>query len=116
MRYLPDSPDGVMDYLFTQLMLWGRQEGYRWFNLGMAPLSGLDDRAMAKLWSQFGSFVFRHGEHFYNFQGFRKYKEKFKPEWHPKYLVCRGGFVLPRILRNLLSLTSGGLVGAVSKK
>jgi phosphatidylglycerol lysyltransferase len=115
MRHLPDSPDGVMDYLFTQLMLWGRQEGYQWFNLGMAPLSGLDDRAMAKLWSQFGSFVFRHGGHFYNFQGLRKYKEKFKPEWHPKYLVCRGGFVLPRILRNILSLTSGGLVGAVSK-
>ena len=76
---------------------------------------GAADRAMAKLWSQFGSFVLHHGEHFYNFRGLRKYKEKFKPEWQPKYLVCRGGLVLPRILRNLLSLTSGWLVGAVSK-
>jgi len=31
-----------MDYLFIELMLWGRQAGYRWFNLGMAPFVGLE--------------------------------------------------------------------------
>jgi phosphatidylglycerol lysyltransferase len=46
MRYLPDSPEGIMDYLFVELLLWGGRQGYEWVNLGMAPLSGLDDRAL----------------------------------------------------------------------
>ncbi|NLI41902.1 MAG: bifunctional lysylphosphatidylglycerol flippase/synthetase MprF, partial [Caldisericales bacterium] len=46
MRYLPDAPESIMDYLFVQIMLWGKQEGYRWFNLGMAPLSGLEAHAL----------------------------------------------------------------------
>ncbi|HTO02182.1 MAG TPA: bifunctional lysylphosphatidylglycerol flippase/synthetase MprF, partial [Opitutus sp.] len=42
MRHLPSAPNGTMDFLFAKLLLWGRHEGYRWFNLGMAPLAGLD--------------------------------------------------------------------------
>ena len=115
MRYLPGGPEGIMDYLFVELMLWGRQEGYQWFNLGMAPLSGLENRALAPLWSKAGALVFRHGEHFYNFQGLRQYKEKFDPEWRPKYLACRGGLALPRVLTNIAALISGGLGGIVKK-
>ena len=55
-----------MEYLFLQLMLWGKKEGYQWFSLGMAPLSGLKDHELAPLWNRLGAFVFRHGEHFYN--------------------------------------------------
>ncbi len=115
MRYLPEAPHGVMDYLFIQLMLWGKQEGYHWFNLGMAPLSGLENRALAPLWSRVGAFIFRHGEDFYNFQGLREYKDKFDPEWQPKYLACPGGLALPRILANIASLISGGMKGVISK-
>jgi phosphatidylglycerol lysyltransferase len=115
MRYLPEAPHGVMDYLFIELMLWGKREGYRWFNLGMAPLSGMEDHALAPLWNQIGAFIFRHGEHFYNFQGLREYKEKFNPLWKPKYLASPGGLVLPRVLINIGSLISGGMKGVVSK-
>jgi len=115
MRYRPEAPDDVMEYLFIQLMLWGKQQGVRWFSLGIAPLSGLEDRALAPLWNRLGAFMFRHGEHFYNFQGVRTYKEKFDPEWEPRYLVSPGGFALPRILANIATLISGGLKGVVSK-
>ena len=115
MRYLPDAPHNVMDYLFIQLILWGKQEGYRWFNLGMAPLSGLENPSLAPLWNRVGAFIFRHGEHFYNFQGLRQYKAKFNPEWKPKYLASPGGLALPRVLTNLASLISGGLKRAFSK-
>jgi phosphatidylglycerol lysyltransferase len=115
MRYLPDAPHGVMEYLFIQLMLWGKGEGYRWFNLGMAPLSGLEDHGLAPLWNRLGAYIFRHGEHFYNFQGLRKYKEKFDPEWEPKYLACPGGLAVPRILANIATLLSGGMKGVVAK-
>jgi len=115
MRHHAEAPNGVMDYLFVELMLWGKREGYRWFNLGMAPLSGLEERGPATFWNYLGSLVFRHGEHFYNFQGLREYKQKFNPVWEPKYLASPGGLALPRILLNIASLISGSLKGVVSK-
>ena len=115
MRYLPGAPGHVMEYLFIRLMLWGREQGYRWFNLGMAPLSGLEDRALAPLWNKLGAFLFRHGEHFYNFQGLRAYKEKFDPVWEPVYLASPGRAALPRVLANIATLVSGGIKGVVAK-
>jgi phosphatidylglycerol lysyltransferase len=108
MRFGRDAPRGAMDYLFTELMLWGRARGYAWFNLGMAPLAGLERHPLAPAWHRVGSFVFRHGEHFYNFEGLRHYKEKFHPVWEPKYLAARGGLTLPRTLLEISTLVSGG--------
>jgi phosphatidylglycerol lysyltransferase len=115
MRFVPESPDGIMDYLFTELLLWGKKEGFRFFNFGMAPLSGLENRPLAPLWTQSGAYIFRYGEHFYNFQGLRQYKEKFDPEWQPKFLACPKGFILPRVLTNIAALISGGMTGIIKK-
>ncbi|HZD06128.1 MAG TPA: phosphatidylglycerol lysyltransferase domain-containing protein, partial [Longimicrobiales bacterium] len=115
MRYDPSAPPGVMEYLFLRLMLRGREEGYRWFNLGMAPLSGLEDRPFAPLTSRLGATLFRHGEHFYHFQGLRDYKQKFDPVWEPRYLASPGGLALPRVLANIASLIGGGLRGVVTR-
>jgi phosphatidylglycerol lysyltransferase len=115
MRYLPGATEGVMEYLFICLMLWGKEQGYRWFNLGMAPFSGLENRALAPLWNRLGAFVFRYGEHFYNFQGLRQYKEKFDPEWRPKYLASPGGLALPQVFANLATLISEGTKGVVAQ-
>lgn len=115
MRFLPQNSPGVMDFLFIEIMLWGSHHGYQWFNFGMVPLSGLEDRTLAPLWSRVGAFVFHHGEHFYNFQGLRRYKEKFEPQWQPKFLACPKGLVLPRILTNIATLISGSIKGVVAK-
>jgi phosphatidylglycerol lysyltransferase len=115
MRHLPDAPAGVMDYLFTSLLLWGKAEGYASFSLGMAPFAGLPARQLAPLWSRLGALVFRHGEHFYNFQGLRAYKNKFDPEWSPRYLASPGGLALPAVLSNVAALVSGSVMGALRK-
>lgn len=115
MRHTPAAPGGVMQFLFSELMLWGRAQGYQWFRLGMAPFSGLESRALAPLWARVGAFMYQHGEHFYNFQGLREYKEKFDPVWEARYLASPGGLTLPRILTNLASLISGGIKGVVAK-
>ena len=109
MRFDSDAPRGAMDYLFIELMLWGRQAGYRWFNLGMAPLSGLEAHPLAPAWHRVGNFIFRYGEHFYNFEGLRRYKAKFDPTWEPRYLVARGGIALPRVLVDVSVLIAGGM-------
>ena len=115
MRYSADAPTGVMDYLFTELLLWGKTQGYRRFNLGIAPMSGMDSHALAPIWSRAGAFLYRHGEDFYNFQGLRAYKDKFNPVWEPRYLASPAGFVLPRILANLATLISGGIGGVIGR-
>lgn len=115
MRFGPQAPRGVMEYLFVSLMLWGKDQGYQSFDLGMAPLSGLENRPFAPLWQRIGAVVFRHGEHFYNFEGLREYKQKFNPIWEPRYLACPGGLALPHILLNVATLISGGIKGVFAK-
>jgi len=115
MRQLPEAPSGVMDYIFANLMLWGRHETYRWFNLGMAPLAGLENRSLGPLWNRVGALTYQFGENFYNFQGLRQYKDKFDPVWEPMYLASPGGLALPRILTNLATLIAGGFRGIFAK-
>ena len=109
MRFDPYAPRGAMDFLFIELMLWGRAQGYRSFNLGMAPLSGLEAHPLAPAWHRVGNFIFRYGEHFYNFEGLRRYKAKFDPAWEARYLVARGGIALPRVLIDVSVLIAGGV-------
>ena len=115
MRHLPTAPNGTMDFLFSELMLWGRAQGFRWFNFGLAPLSGLPTQAGAPLWNFVATFLYRHGEHFYNFDGLRRYKAKFDPVWTPLYLASPGGPALPAILVDVTAMIGGGLIGVVSK-
>lgn len=116
MRYDPaTAPHGVMDFLFTRLFLWGAGEGYAWFNLGMAPLSGLGQREAGPLWNRLGGFVFRHGDSFYNFEGLRRFKEKFEPVWEPRFLASPAGLALPGIVADLINLVGGGLGGLLRR-
>lgn len=116
MRHRPDAPNGTMDMLFAELFLWGRAQGYRWFNFGMTPLGGLDTLAQATLWGRVGSFVYRHAEHFYNFEGLRRYKAKFAPVWTPLYLASPGGLALAPVLVDVTALIAGGLGDIVAKR
>ncbi|HPD60397.1 MAG TPA: bifunctional lysylphosphatidylglycerol flippase/synthetase MprF [Thermodesulfobacteriota bacterium] len=115
MRHLPDAPNGIMDYLFLHLMLWGKEAGYKWFSLGMTPFAGMEDHALAPLWSRLGALIFTYGEYFYNFQGLRQYKQKFDTQWEPKYIASPGGLALPGIITSIASLISGGMKGVITK-
>ncbi|MFN8547369.1 MAG: bifunctional lysylphosphatidylglycerol flippase/synthetase MprF [Candidatus Eisenbacteria bacterium] len=115
MRFVPEAGRGVMDFLFVELMLWGRAQGFAWFNLGLAPLSGLEPHAYAPAWNRVGALVFRHGEHFYNFEGLRNYKAKFDPRWEPRYFALPGGLRLPQVLGDVATLTAGGWRGLIGK-
>lgn len=115
MRHIKEAPNGVMDFLFINAMLWGKEQGYKYFNIGMAPLSGLEEKRLAPFWNKVGSFLYQHGEHFYNFEGLRFYKQKFLPKWEPRYLAYQGKLNLPRILVDTAALISGGLKNVLVK-
>lgn len=108
MRYRAGAPKNVMEVLLLQVILWGKEHGYRRFNLGMAPLSGLEMSAVAPVWTRMGNWLFERGGALYNFQGLRAYKEKFHPAWEPRYLAYPGGLNLPRIMADVSALIAGG--------
>jgi len=116
MRYDPEgAPTDCMEYLFLKLILWGQEQGYSRFGLGMAPLAGLEAGPLSPLWAKVGAAVYRYGEHFYNFQGLRAFKDKFDPVWEPRYLAGPGGTALPRVLAGVSALVSGSLRGALTR-
>ncbi|MGN6424577.1 MAG: phosphatidylglycerol lysyltransferase domain-containing protein [Asticcacaulis sp.] len=90
MRYDPASPPGVMDYLFLQLIFYARDSGYQHFSLGLAPLAGLQARPLSSAWPKLAALIWEIGGEFYNFEGLRAYKEKFRPDWEPRYFAVPG--------------------------
>jgi phosphatidylglycerol lysyltransferase len=107
MRHHHDAPN-MMESLIVHLIQYGQREGYQWFSLGMAPMSGFEHSTVAPLWARAGSFLYEHGERMYNFRGLRAFKEKFNPIWEPRYLAYPGGPVLPRVLADIAALIAGG--------
>ena len=115
MRYTPDAPKGVMDYLFVKLMLHCKDSGFTHFGLGMAPMSGMSTHHKAPHWQRLGRLIYRHGENFYNFRGLRAFKQKFDPVWEPRYLCAEGGIQPLIVFTDIAALVSGGIKGVLAK-
>ena len=95
-----------MDFLFTKLFGWGAAQGFGWFNLGVAPLSGLPGGRLAPVWARIGRVLFERAERFYGFAGLRAFKAKFRPDWHPRYVATPGGAARVLTLLALLKVVS----------
>ena len=106
MRHKAETPPNAMDFLFANLLAWGKARGYGRFNLGLAPLSGIEGRRLAPAWARAAKLVFLHGERLYGFRGLRAYKEKFAPSWEPRYIAGPHGLAFVRALRDLVNLIS----------
>ncbi|MEO8113086.1 MAG: GNAT family N-acetyltransferase, partial [Phenylobacterium sp.] len=115
MRYAEDAPKNVMDYLFVELIQWGRLQGYAAVEFGMAPLAGLEDRPLAPIMSRVGRLLFERGEEIYNFQGVRRYKDKYDPTWQPRYIAAPHKWAIPLLLAEVGLLSSGGVAGLAKR-
>ncbi len=115
MRYSSEAPRYAMQFLFLRLMLHLKEAGFATFTLGMAPMSGMEDHPLAPGWHKLGSFLFQHGEHFYNFQGLRGFKDKFDPVWQPRYLAAPGGLSPLIVMTDVGALVSGGFKGMIAR-
>ncbi len=115
MRYSDEAPKNVMDYLFVELLQWGKDEGYQAFEFGMAPLAGLEDRPLAPIMSRVGRLLYERGEEIYNFQGVRRYKDKYDPVWQPRYIAAPQKWAIPFLLADIGLLSSGGVSGLAKR-
>jgi phosphatidylglycerol lysyltransferase len=91
MRYVPGSHWGAMDYLFAQMMLMQKKEGFRTFNFAVAPFVGIGDRPNATLTEKAVNQIFVRLDWFLHSQGIKQYKLKFEPQWRDVFVSYQGG-------------------------
>jgi phosphatidylglycerol lysyltransferase len=107
MRSRSEGPR-VMDFLITSLLLEGKRLGYQRFNLGMAPLASVGELEGAHVRERLARLIFQRGEHWYNFQGVRFYKQKFNPDWVPRYMAYQSALEWPVATASMSALIAGG--------
>ncbi|MFA5297795.1 MAG: phosphatidylglycerol lysyltransferase domain-containing protein [Lutibacter sp.] len=103
MRKTTDAPNGTMDFLFVKMFEQLKLNGYLSCNLGMVPLSGIDnpknilEQAMKTAYEKIK--IFSQYKNLYNF------KEKYDPTWTETYLVFNEPFDLtfiPSALKKIM--------------
>jgi phosphatidylglycerol lysyltransferase len=90
MRRRKETEPGTMDFLFVSLFQWAKAKGYHGFNLGLSSLYGVGEQAGAPAVERIMHYVYEHVNQFYNFKGLHAFKEKFHPDWSPRYLIYPG--------------------------
>lgn len=81
------APSGSMDYLFIHLFDYMKEQGIKYFDLGMAPLSNVGTSRKSFLQERIAYLVYEFGSRFYSFQGLRDYKEKYASKWISRYTL-----------------------------
>ena len=116
MRHKPGTASRyTMEYLFIRLIQCLRDQGYRSFSLGMAPLSGFRMHRLAPRWHRLAGVIWSFGRRFYNFQGLRTFKGKFDPAWEPRYLAASGWSGPYVALIDIAALIGGGIGAAIGR-
>ena len=108
MRHRSDAPSGIMDKVFIELFKYGQENGYKYFDLGMAPLSNVGDSKYSFIEERIAHFIYEYGYKLYGFQGLKSFKNKYANEWHSKYTTYRK--------RSSIAITMLQLVMVVNKK
>jgi phosphatidylglycerol lysyltransferase len=118
MRRRREVEPGTMDFMFVSLIQWARQQGYATFNLGLSSLSGVGEHPEDPAAEKILHFVYEHVNQFYNFKGLHEFKNKFHPEWSPRYLIYPGATSLPAVWMAVVEANSGttSLTQSVFKK
>jgi phosphatidylglycerol lysyltransferase len=97
MRHRSDAPNGTMDYLFVKLFVLSKEQGFRRFDMGMAPMAGFREKEEASKEERAVHYFFQHLNSLFSFQGLMHFKAKFATIWEPRYLIHRHILDLPRI-------------------
>ncbi len=107
MRHYAGVEHGTMEFLFAKMLQWAREKGYDTFSLGLSAIVAVgekpDDPRVEQALHTIATYVSR----FYNFKGLHDFKEKFHPQWEPRYLAFPGPASLPLVLSTLLRVHSG---------
>jgi phosphatidylglycerol lysyltransferase len=107
MRRRKEVPPGTMDFLFVGMFEHFKALEYQKFNIGLSALAGVGESTTSRRLEQAVSYLYKHLNRFYGFKGLHNYKEKFQPDWEPRYLVYPSVITLPEVVVALIRADSG---------
>lgn len=84
-RRTEDAPNGAMDLLIIQLIHYAKSNNYQYVNLGLAPLSGLENHDSAA--AGIMRFAYQKISSFKHYRNLRFFKEKYADHWTNQYLI-----------------------------
>ena len=90
MRHVQNIPSIGMHYLLKSLLVALHEKDIKTFNLGLSPLSGIDELSDPTLAERLLSSLKSLGSRYYSFAGLEQFKNKFKPNWEPRYILYTG--------------------------
>jgi len=108
MRHRQPLENGTMEFLFASLFQWAKSLGYGTFNLGLSSLAGVGQKAGDPAIERVMHWVYENVDQFYNFKGLHAFKEKFSPQWSPRYLIYPGVTNLPQAWLAVVNANTGG--------
>lgn len=108
MRDRSGEGGGLRLFLFLALIERLQARGVAEFSLGLAALCGPADRPAATRAGGSGKLVFRRGRAFYDFKGPRRFRQKFHPDWRPRYAALPPGVSPYLAIAEIAMLISGG--------
>ncbi|MDF0553684.1 phosphatidylglycerol lysyltransferase domain-containing protein [Kamptonema sp. UHCC 0994] len=107
MRRRTEVENGTMECLFASMLQHFQELGYEQFDLGLSALAGVGETEKSLRLEKVLNYLSEHLEQFYNFKGLHSFKEKFLPEWEPRYFVYPGYRSLPDVVVALIRADSG---------
>lgn len=107
MRHRVEAEHGTMEFIFASMFQWAKEQGYATFSLGLSALSGTGERSDDPAVDRAIHYLFEHLNRFYNFKGLHEFKEKFHPDWQPRYLIYPGAASLPSVVTAIVRANTG---------
>lgn len=117
MRRAHNSVPGTMEFLIAESVAWARERGYAAMSLSLAPLADLYDnrrgitarhmpsRAMrppnaiyGRILQRSAAYLHRRGLLLSSYNSLYAFKQKFQPDWQPRFLVISDAAAVPRVL------------------
>lgn len=97
--------NGVMEFLFLNEIIKAKEDGKKYYNLGVSPLAYMDkslsDNKMA---FKILKMIFDKQHNYYDFKGLYNFKLKFNPTLRQTHLVYPSQMSLPKVLWALLNI------------
>jgi lysyl-tRNA synthetase, class II len=98
MRRLPDTPNGLNEFLVVETLAWARERGYRSVSLNFAAFAAvLDPPGQLDRVTALEARVLRRLSSRFQLDRLRAFSGKFGPRWLPRYAVYPSTAALPRV-------------------
>lgn len=105
-RFKEIDVNGIMDFLLVKIFEYGKEHGYRKFNMGLAPLSNVGESKYAFLREKIAYQIFQYGNMLYSFSGLKNFKKKYASIWENRYIAYRKNYSLLSSVTNVLLIVS----------